>query len=296
MSGVLDTSAYAATAASADTRTLRILGGISLAPVIAELITETVHQASRMCHMQIDSDRVHAVLNRFKDLDPYQSYYIKDSVPCESTGPLVPETASVLRNAFEQSERVLDVGCGDGRTLLGSASLFGHGTGIDESADHMIALAIQRRDAEGIQNVDFQFARSIALPFEDQAFDMVFSERGPLGHADGPLEEALRVLHPGGLIFVETGGDFATLDVERSRFEKLGVKIQTLCAREDTLVFPDFYAYLTYQCASWEYSGNDLPSTDDEDRLAQMQADATDEGGRITAPYQTIWVGGAKNA
>jgi len=246
--------------------------------------------------MHIDRNRVQAVLDRFKGLDPYQSYYVKDSVPYESVGPLVPETSAVLRDAFARSERVLDVGCGDGRTLLANATLFAHGTGIDESEDHMIALAIQKRDAAGIQNVDFQFAKSIPLPFDDHAFDMVFSERGPLGRSDDTLREALRVLQPQGLIFVETGGDFSTLCVEKARFEKQGVRIQTLCAREYTLLFPDFYAYLTYQCASWRYSGNDLPSADDEEGLAQLLIKATDRRRRIIAPYQTIWVGGEKAA
>lgn len=244
--------------------------------------------------MDIDCDRVQAVLDRFKGLDPYQSYYINDSIPYESVGPLVPETSAVLRNAFARSERVLDVGCGDGRTLLTNATLFSHGTGVDESEDHMIALAIQKRDAAGIQNVDFQFAKSIPLPFDDHTFDMVFSERGPLGHSDDTLKEALRVLQPQGLIFVETIGDFSTLGVEKARFEKHGVSVQTLCVREYTLVFPDFYAYLTCQCASWKYSGNDLPEADDEEYLIQMLTKATDAHGRITTPYQTIWIGGTK--
>lgn|GEM_PF-5365739 len=93
--------------------------------------------------MTIDPAKVRQIIDRSRALDPYQAYYLKDEVRMERTGALVPDTQDVLRRAFAQSENVLDVGCGDGRTLLGNAGLFGQGTGIDESADHMVAQPIR---------------------------------------------------------------------------------------------------------------------------------------------------------
>ena len=76
--------------------------------------------------MHIDSHSVRAVLDRMNDLDPYQSYYIKDSIRYESVGPFVLKTSSVLLITFAKSERVLGVCCGDGCTLRSNAELFGH--------------------------------------------------------------------------------------------------------------------------------------------------------------------------
>jgi len=246
--------------------------------------------------MTIDYTRVRGIVERFQGLDPYQAYYLKDEAQYERAGCLVPDTCNVLRQAFAGSDRALDVGCGDGRTLLDNADLFGRGTGIDESTDHMVAMAIRARDARGIYNVDFQSAKAINLPFTDSTFDMVFTERGPIGHSDETLEEALRVLQRGGLIFVETSGSFDTLAVEKRRFETHGVRLQTLAARRHTLVFPDFYSFLKRQCSVWVYMGEDLPSPDDEDRFEAMLFESIDTSGCIMLPCETIWVAGSKDA
>ena len=242
----------------------------------------------------IEYDRAWAIVDRFRGLDPYQAYYVKDEVEAAWMGPLVPETRTVLRRAFAQCKNVLDVGCGDGRTLLEHADLFGHGVGIDESADHMIATAMRARDAKGIRNVDFQAAKAVALPFPNEVFDMVFSERGPLGHGDSTAKEALRMLEPGGLIFVETGGDYATLGVEKQRFETLGVRIQTLLARTYTLVFKDFYEYLKLECSTRVYMGHELPRPRDGAGLDRMLAEATDRAGRTVREHRMIWLAGTK--
>ena len=246
--------------------------------------------------MTIDYERVRDIVERFRKLDPYQAYYLKDESGYERVGHLVPDTRDVLRRSFAYSHRVLDVGCGDGRTLLDNADLFRHGTGIDESADTMIAAAIRAKEARGIRNVDFQPAKAVNLPFADAMFHMVYTERGPLGHCDETLVEALRVLRPGGLIFVETPGSFKTLVLEKRRFEAHGVALQTLAVRKYTLVFPDFYALLQYRCSGWVYMGEDLPSPDDKERFESMLSESMGADGQISAPYETVWIAGSKGA
>jgi len=166
----------------------------------------------------LDYDEISKIIERFQKLDPYHAYYLKDETQYERTGCLAPDTRDSLARGFTESESVLDVGCGDGRTLLDCADLFSYGTGIDESSDHMIAAAIRERDERGIHNVRFCPAKAVSLPFSDGSFDMVFTERGPLGHNDETLLEALRVLQPEGLIFVETPGTFKHLVIEERRF------------------------------------------------------------------------------
>ena len=243
--------------------------------------------------MTIDYRLAWEIVDRFRRLVPYEAYYLKDEVEMDRVGPLVPETSDVLRRGFAQSSRVLDVGCGDGRTLLGNAALFNYAMGIDES-DYVIARALRARDATGIRHVEFRQAKAVELPFADDAFDMVFSERGPLGHSDVTLKEALRVLEPGGLIFVETLGDYETLGVERRRSEKHGVRLQTLLARTSTLVFRDLYEFLKYQCSTLVYQGRELPPETERAWLEAMLSQAVDANGRIIIPHETIWIAGSK--
>lgn len=239
----------------------------------------------------IDFARVRQILERFRSLDIRRAYYAKDEVRMRYVGEVVPSTGDVLRRAFAHADRVLDIGCGDGRRLIESTDRIGHGVGIDESP-WMIAAALAAREGRGLANLEFEVAKAVALPFADASFDLVYTERGPLGHCDATLVEALRVLRPGGLLFVETLGDFDALAVERERFLRHGVDLQTLAARRQTLVFEDFYEYLTYRCSVWVYCERELPSPDEPAHFEAMLRTATDEQGRIRETYDTIWIAG----
>ena len=157
----------------------------------------------------------------------------------------------------------------------------GPGLSRGEGPDRFVETVLEM--AELVKAMEDKFGVSAAAPVAVAA--------APAGGGEAAEEKT-----EFDVILVETGGDLRTLAIEKDRFEKQGVRVRTLCAREYMLVFPDFYAYLTYQCASWRYSGKDLPSADDEESLAQMLAKATDKQGRITTPHRTIWVGGDKKA
>jgi ubiquinone/menaquinone biosynthesis C-methylase UbiE len=109
------------------------------------------------------------------------------------------------RNAIPESawvgKRVLDAGCGGGRytvawRMLGARSV----TGVDVS-ESGIADARARVVASHINGVHFDIGDTLALPYADHQFDVVYSN-GVLHHTvnwRAGIAEAVRVLHPGGL-------------------------------------------------------------------------------------------------
>ena len=107
----------------------------------------------------------------------------------------------VLRAALDglglpPEARILDAGCGSGRTLDDLAG-YGRVSGIDLSAEAVAA-------ARGRGHDDVQVARVEDLPFADGTFDLVTCldvvEHTPDDRAT--LRELLRVTRPGGLLLV----------------------------------------------------------------------------------------------
>jgi 2-polyprenyl-6-hydroxyphenyl methylase/3-demethylubiquinone-9 3-methyltransferase len=98
--------------------------------------------------------------------------------------------------------RVLDVGCGGG-FLANALAREGHlVTGIDASAESLAVAA--RHDATG--NVRYDLGDALALAYDTASFDVVCA-MDFLEHVEDParvVEEASRVLRPGGLFFFHT--------------------------------------------------------------------------------------------
>lgn len=103
-----------------------------------------------------------------------------------------------IKNYTQTGEKILDIGCGNGRLTDMFESKRLNYTGIDFSKE-LITIAQETRGEKG----NFIHADALSLPFEDNSFDTVFSI-AVLHHIPSKenrkrfISEAYRVLKPGG--------------------------------------------------------------------------------------------------
>jgi ubiquinone/menaquinone biosynthesis C-methylase UbiE len=118
-------------------------------------------------------------------------------------------------NASPEKGRFLEVGCGTGRVTIGVAKYTEQIriVGIDLS-DSMLAVAKDNATTEGVNHrVQFRYADGKELPFEDNAFDAVFSHN-MLHHLHDPIPVILEMAR-----VVKEDGAFLIRDlVRKSRF------------------------------------------------------------------------------
>jgi SAM-dependent methyltransferase len=98
---------------------------------------------------------------------------------------------------------VLDVGCGPGTITNDLARLVPNGKvcGIDTIED-LVQLGREQARQKLLENVEYRVGSATSLPFEDNAFDVVFAHQVLL-HLPDPvsaLVEMRRVVKPGGVI------------------------------------------------------------------------------------------------
>jgi SAM-dependent methyltransferase len=108
-----------------------------------------------------------------------------------------------FRQHVRPDSRILDCGCGPGSITVGLAQWAPNGQtiGIDLGAEQLDGARALARDL-GVENVTFRQGDIFDLPFEDDSFDVVFSQ-AVLYHipdAEKALAEIKRVLRPGGLV------------------------------------------------------------------------------------------------
>lgn len=108
------------------------------------------------------------------------------------------------RGTWREQPRLLDLGCG-----LGVHAEFWHArgfrvTGLDHDAD-LIAHARKRAEERRLA-IRYEEGRADRLPFADGSFDIIYAN-SILEHVENwarCLEEWIRVLAPGGLLWIET--------------------------------------------------------------------------------------------
>ena len=111
----------------------------------------------------------------------------------------------------QADERVLDVGCGTGvltRLLAQVVGPEGRLVGLDLNPE-MLAVARQvPLGSEATKPIEWQEGSATALPFQDEAFDVVFCEFGLMLFSDrsGALQEMHRVLVRDGRLAITVWG------------------------------------------------------------------------------------------
>ena len=124
----------------------------------------------------------------------------------------------LLKGRITRDHRILDAGCGTGRNLV---YLVGAGfdvRGVDAAGDSIDAVRERFPDLEPDR---FQIAPVEALPHPDDSFDVVISNAvlhfaRDDAHVEAMVAEMLRVLAPGGMLFVRLASDIGIEDaVER---------------------------------------------------------------------------------
>jgi SAM-dependent methyltransferase len=257
--------------------------------------------------MEVDRARLAEVLSAD------YTYYEGPTPQCRIDARLNPDAREIVGAQLHADMRVLDIGCGDGTTLLRLSPRFRHGVGIDNDRSHL-DLAMKAQDSAGVANVEF-----LPLDVDDvpghpwpEPFDFVFSERGPVGYHTRSVQAALRVLRTGGLIFSEVIGDLHHQEVreifgDRARFnqniraldqvkvamERSGVGIRVAADIVSKRYYPDVYEWLKFQCGIWAWTGHPLPLPDDPrfDLFTRRHSEAV---GGIEVTHHVVWVGGVK--
>jgi ubiquinone/menaquinone biosynthesis C-methylase UbiE len=147
----------------------------------------------------------------------------------------------------------LDIGCGNGPLAIAIAKAHpaAHVTGIDTwGAGWEYSRTVCERNAaiEGVSSrTSFQKASAAALPFDDAAFDvvvsnLVFHEVRAVKDKKLLLEEALRVLRPGGVFVFQDLFQwkrvYGDVEVLRAALEAWGVRSVSFRATNDSSFIP----------------------------------------------------------
>lgn len=104
---------------------------------------------------------------------------------------------------IDTTTRVLDIGCGSGQVTrdAGRRAISGTALGVDLAA-HLIDLARQVTEREGLRNVTFRQADAQVHAFPEQHFDIAISRSGAMFFGDPPIafRNIARAIRPQGRI------------------------------------------------------------------------------------------------
>jgi SAM-dependent methyltransferase len=109
--------------------------------------------------------------------------------------------------AIQPTDRVLDIGCGNGQNTRDAArrAQSGSALGVDLSAP-MLEFARKAAEADGLTNLSFLQADAQVYPFEPASFDLAICRTSAMFFADpvAALANIARALCPGGRLVLLT--------------------------------------------------------------------------------------------
>jgi len=126
------------------------------------------------------------------DLQPVDEFHIRGDTATKELIEL---------SGFTPDQHILDVGCGIGGSTRRLSSETGcRVTGIDLSDEYIVTAQRLTQLLNMQERVSFEAASALALPFDDNSFDGVWSLQMNMNVDDklSWLEETCRVLKPGG--------------------------------------------------------------------------------------------------
>ncbi len=126
----------------------------------------------------------------------------------------VPNFLKLIKKYSGNNLKALDLGCGSGELTIQLASSFKEIIGVDYTPEY-IETAEKDRKKYNIENIKFIKGDAQNLPFKDDAFDIIYSSRGPLSADYNFMKESLRVLKKGGLLIEETIGENDKLEIKK---------------------------------------------------------------------------------
>ena len=114
---------------------------------------------------------------------------------------------------FKKSDRVLDVGCGEGDATLKLAEMCCQVVGLDIIEQRLKAADAKRRSLRLKDNITFVSGDVLSLPFAAGTFDqVVFLDALPEVEDDeAALREIARVLKPGGRLIITAVSHYACM-------------------------------------------------------------------------------------
>ncbi len=114
-------------------------------------------------------------------------------------------TVDMIAEKLTPQSRVLEVGCGTGIIALEIAPKVDKMVGVDISPA-MIEVAKTKAGSLALKNVHFEVGDGYDLPYEARSFDQVLLTNllHVVKNPDAILQEAKRLLKPGGLLITVT--------------------------------------------------------------------------------------------